>query len=356
MADVDGVSAATEAQAADVVPTILRHGSATDSGPRARNEDAFIVVPEVSTPGVDDAGPSTPSAYYGVFDGHCGICAATFVRNRLLDNVIAHEAYPESPAEALRDACLTTDAQFEEACSSLPEEASGTTTIVALVQGGRITVANVGDSRCVLSRRGQALALSEDQKPTRPPEDARIRAAGGYIDGEGFLNGQLAVSRAIGDWHLESLKRNADGSPGPLIADPEVTSHALGSEDEFMVMASDGLWDVFSSQGAVSFARERLAAHNDPSKCSEELIAEAMNRHTSDNVTVVVVCFHADAPLPLRTPGGGRKTEDRDKDRDVGMSRTLSTAAMSDLQKALNAATTIDAENEPGQQETAAQK
>merc|ERR1711924_264674 len=82
----------------------------------------------------------------------------------------------------------------------------------------------------------------------------------------------------IGDWHLEGMKKKKDGTPGPLIADPDINVHLCEKDDEFVLLASDGLWDVFSSQGAVTFARERLREHNDPDKCTEELIAEAMNR------------------------------------------------------------------------------
>jgi len=296
-----------------------------------------------------------------VFDGHCGICAATFARNRLLDNIFGQPQFPDKPEDAIvsscmskhslahlvltrslfhsqREACLLTDQQFEEACSSLPEEASGTTAIVALVLGKKIIVANIGDSRAVLSRRGQAVELSHDQKPILKYELERIQKVGGFVDEEGFLNGQLAVSRAIGDWHLEDLKRRKDGSPGPLIAEPEVSCHAFtGDDDEFMILASDGLWDVFSSQGAITFARDRLLEHNDPAQCSRDLIAEAMERHTTDNVSVTTVCFSSGPPRELRQHGaGGDSAAQGGK-----MIRALSSTAMQALQQSLT-----DAEDE----------
>ena len=184
--------------------------------------------------------------------------------------------------------------------------------------------ANIGDSRAVLSRKGQAVALSQDQKPHLFSEWERIQKAGGYIDEEGFLNGQLAVSRAIGDWHLEDLKRKEDGSPGPLIADPDINVHLCEAEDEFVLMGSDGLWDVFSSQGAVSFARDRLREHNDPEACTRELIEEAIERNTTDNISCVCVCLSASKPPELRARRG-----------NGGMPRTLSSSAVSDLKKAL---------------------
>ena len=85
------------------------------------------------------------------------------------------------------------------------------------------------------------------------------------------------------------------------------------------------MWDVFSSQGAVTFARERLREHNDPDKCTEELIAEAMNRHTTDNISCVCVCLGRAAPPELKLQAKG----------DKGMPRTLSSSAVHDLQKAL---------------------
>jgi len=314
----------------------LRHGRASSQGPRSVMEDLLVTVPDLTErvsnakgDGEDQMELPEPSAYFGVFDGHAGICAATFARNRLLDNIVSHEHFPETPIEVMREACLKTDTEFEEACTSLPEEESGTTVLAMLVMGDKLMVANIGDSRAVLSRRGQAVAMSQDQKPTMFSEWERIQKAGGYIDEEGFLNGQLAVSRAVGDFHVDDLKRKKDGSPGPLIADPDIHIHLYEADDEFVLMASDGLWDVFSSQGAVTFARGRLQEHNDPDKCSEELIEEALKRHTTDNITCVCVCFSGSKPPQLKPQQNAAAKGD-------GMGkRTLSSNAVHDLQKAL---------------------
>ena len=68
------------------------------------------------------------------------------------------------------------------------------------------------------------------------------------------------------------------------------------SEDEFLVIACDGLWDVFSSQNAIDFARMALRRHNDPEQMARDLVAEAVRRDSSDNVSAVCVCFQQDAP------------------------------------------------------------
>lgn len=115
---------------------------------------------------------------------------------------------------------------------------------------------------------------------------------GGFIDNE-YLNGEIGVTRALGDWHLHGIK-SADG--GPLIAEPEMKMVTLGKDDEFLVIGSDGLWEAFTSQNAVDFARRRLQEHNDARACSRELVEEAIKRYKNDNLTALVVCFQAEPP------------------------------------------------------------
>ena len=161
-------------------------------------------------------------------------------------------------------------------------------------------VANAGDCRAVLCRRGKAVEMSRDHKPACIRERKRIEASGGYVY-DGYLNGQLNVARAIGDWHMEGLK-DRDGGSGPLTAEPEVMQRRLTEEDEFLIIGCDGIWDVFRSQNAVDFARRKLQEHNDPAICCKELVDEAMKRKSSDNVSVVVVCFDLKPPPAMATP------------------------------------------------------
>jgi protein phosphatase PTC2/3 len=162
-----------------------------------------------------------------------------------------------------------------------------------------LLVANAGDCRAVLCRRGKAIEMSSDHKPSCNSEMARIEASGGYVD-DGYLNGQLNVTQAIGDWHMEGMKA-CDGL-GPLSAEPEVMTRDLTEEDEFLIMGCDGIWDVFRSQNAVDFARRKLQEHNDPAACCKELVDEAIKRKSGDNLSVVVVCFNSMPPPVLTAP------------------------------------------------------
>lgn len=164
-----------------------------------------------------------------------------------------------------------------------------------------LLVANAGDCRAVLSRRGVALVMSKDHRPCCKNERARIESLGGFVE-YGYLNGQLAVTRALGDWHLEGMKQSSNIGGGPLSAEPELELITLTREDEFLIIASDGIWEFFSNQNAVDFARRRLQVHNDLKLCCKEIIEEAMKRGATDNLTVVMVCFHLDPPPPIATP------------------------------------------------------
>lgn len=159
-------------------------------------------------------------------------------------------------------------------------------------------MANAGDCRAVLCRRGKAIEMSRDHKPQCSLEMKRIEASGGYVD-DGYLNGQLNVARALGDWHMEGMK-GADG--GPLTAEPELMTTELTHEDEFLIIGCDGIWDVFMSQNAVDFVRRKLQEHNDPVMCSKDLVNEALKRKSGDNLSAVVVCFQSEPPPNLIAP------------------------------------------------------
>ena len=247
----------------------------------------------------------------------------------------------EDPATALREALLAADRAFHDDVGESEDcnaAASGSTALLAAVlpkdesgkneESGecgrcRVVFANVGDSRAVASCSGTARDITVDHSPEAPSELARIKAAGGFVE-DGYVNGQLNVARALGNWALD-IKRGTDGCPGPLTAEPDLIDREVGEGEEFMLLASDGLWEVFTSQGAIDFAREYLRTHNDPQGCSEALVEEALRRDSTDNVSVVVLCFVEKIPA-MRTTSDSRDT----------LKRTLSTEAISTLSRTLS--------------------
>ncbi|THU65679.1 hypothetical protein C4D60_Mb05t06180 [Musa balbisiana] len=274
---------------------VFRSGSCSEIGPKPYMEDEHICIDNlVKHLGASVNCPS-PGAFYGVFDGHGGKDAACFVRNNILKFITEDNRFPVSAKKVMKSAFTKADYAFADSVSL--DRFSGTTALTALILGRSLLIANAGDCRAVLGKRGRAMELSRDHKPSCSVERLRIEKLGGSVY-DGYLNGQLSVARAIGDWHMKGSK----DSDCPLIAEPELQETLLTEEDEFLILGCDGLWDVMSSQCAVTIARKELMAHNDPERCSRELVQEALKRNTCDNLTVVVVCFSPDPPPRIEIP------------------------------------------------------
>ncbi|KAE8735936.1 putative protein phosphatase 2C 13 [Hibiscus syriacus] len=139
--------------------------------------------------------------------------------------------------------------------------------------------------------------MSQDHRPSYLPERKRVEELGGYID-DGYLNGYLSVTRALGDWDMKFPL----GSASPLIAEPDVRQIVLSDDDEFLIIGCDGIWDVMSSQFAVSLVRCALRRHNNPEECARELVNEATRLNSSDNLTAIVLCFSTPARVESCPP------------------------------------------------------
>lgn len=168
--------------------------------------------------------------------------------------------------------------------SATPNPTCGSTATIILLCGEELLVAHVGDSRAVLSRDGEAVRLCDDHRPGREDEMERIEAAGGLIlkvGGTYRVNGTLAVSRAIGDRGLKEF----------VVADPEIISRMLCVEDQFVVVASDGLWDFMKDQECVEMTNRFLVDHSPATleQAAKNLVEIACERGSSDDVSVVIV-------------------------------------------------------------------
>ena len=146
-----------------------------------------------------------------------------------------------------------------------------------LLNGRRLLVANVGDSRAVLSRAGQAVQMSIDHEPNN--ERGSIENKGGFVSNMPGdvprVNGQLAVSRAFGDKSLKSHLRS----------DPDIRDVYVDNSTDVLILASDGLWKVMENQEVVNMARRT----KDPLKAAKQLTAEALKRDSKDDISCVVV-------------------------------------------------------------------
>nr|BAN20587.1 protein phosphatase type 2c [Riptortus pedestris] len=181
----------------------------------------------------------------------------------------------------LTDEVLAVDRLLVESAKKNMDVA-GTTALIALMEGSKLIVANVGDSRGVMcNNKGKAIPLSFDHKPQQTREKKRIEEAGGSVSFNGVwrVAGILATSRALGDYPLKDRKL--------VIADPDILTFELGDHrPEFIVLASDGLWDTFSNEEAVAFIRSRL---NEPHFGAKSITLQSYHRGSLDNITVLVI-------------------------------------------------------------------
>ncbi|GJC79463.1 protein phosphatase 2C 2 [Colletotrichum liriopes] len=294
----------------------LIYGVSAMQGWRISMEDAHTTVLDLLPPGSDDAKKhESKLSFFGVFDGHGGDKVALFAGENIHDIIKKQETFKKGNYEqALKDGFLATDRAILNGKSPNPlnsrrteglalaagaaypkyeEEVSGCTACVGLISDNKIYVANAGDSRSVLGIKGRAKPLSQDHKPQLEAEKSRITAAGGFVD-FGRVNGNLALSRAIGDFEF---KKSAELSPEAQIvtAFPDVETHEISDDDEFLVIACDGIWDCQSSQAVVEFVRRGIAAKQELDKICENMMDNclASNSETGgvgcDNMTMVII-------------------------------------------------------------------
>ncbi|KAF7314256.1 Protein phosphatase 2C [Mycena kentingensis (nom. inval.)] len=259
-------------------------------GWRITMEDAHATVLEL------DEGKEDTNTFFAVYDGHGGSTVAKFAGQNVHKRLLTEDSYKEAQyGEALKRAFLGTDEDLL-ANPAHTRDPSGCTAVAALVTKDKVYVANAGDSRAVISVKGEVKPLSYDHKPTNEVERTRISGAGGYIE-FGRVNGNLALSRALGDFEF---KKNYSLSPEKQIitADPDIECHEITEEDEFLVLACDGIWDCLSSQQVVNFVRYQVSQGKDLVEIGEMMCEHCLAPDTSsgagigcDNMTVLIVAL-----------------------------------------------------------------
>mmetsp|Transcript_28964 Transcript_28964/g.42068 ORF Transcript_28964/g.42068 Transcript_28964/m.42068 type:complete len:448 (-) Transcript_28964:336-1679(-) len=202
------------------------------------------------------------------------------------------------------------------------DEDSGTTAVVVMVTPQWIVCANAGDSRAVYSKDGnRAIPLSYDHKPDDEEEERRIKEAGGYVAG-GRVEGDLAVSRGLGDFRFKNGDTVLGGAAGArgnatnnkantnmLYPDDQkvspvpdiIVQNRSREKDEFIIVACDGIWDVQTNYECTKMVADIFAeGESDLGLICEECLDICLRRGSKDNMTTLVVKF------PAQSIGNGR--------------------------------------------------
>uniref|UniRef100_A0A5B6ZBK9 protein-serine/threonine phosphatase n=1 Tax=Davidia involucrata TaxID=16924 RepID=A0A5B6ZBK9_DAVIN len=294
-----------------------------------------------------DSGPC--GTFIGVYDGHGGPETSRFVN----DNLFLHlkrfaSEHKEISANVIKKAFLATEEEFlslvKQQWLTKPQIASvGSCCLVGIICNGLLYVANAGDSRAVLGRversvRGvTAIQLStehnasiesvRDELRSLHPHDPQIVV---FKHKVWRVKGLIQVSRSIGDAYLKNAEFNREPLlarfrlrepfPKPILSpEPSIFIHKLNPKDQFLIFASDGLWEHLSNQEAVDLVNEyprngiakrlvkaalRVAAKKREMRYSDlKKINRGVRRHFHDDITVVVV--FVDAPLMNRSSSRG---------------------------------------------------
>lgn len=253
--------------------------------------------------------------YFGAFDGHGGSIVAEHAQKQLHKNILAQfrqrSVQPSSRDEklklAVREAFAQTDKEILGVSERKKIESQGSTALVALLHGNpklgtalRLVLAHVGDSRAVLCRAGQAVALSEDHSPDRLDERKRVERAGGLVlqvrgswriaapaHPQGMSKASrreysgLGMTRSLGDAFFKQ--------PTQLSTpEPECKVVPLTEKDLFLVLGTDGIYTHLSNQEVVDLA---LKHTDDPEEAAKTIVRTAFQKGSDDNLTAMVIQF-----------------------------------------------------------------
>uniref|UniRef100_K3WYZ1 protein-serine/threonine phosphatase n=1 Tax=Globisporangium ultimum (strain ATCC 200006 / CBS 805.95 / DAOM BR144) TaxID=431595 RepID=K3WYZ1_GLOUD len=290
--------------------------SAQNSRFRKHMEDECVAIPAFKAFHGD---PAT-SSFFGVYDGHggdfCSKYAAAHFHTKLSalleskfntkrrDSEFSNHSAATSSSSSTEyydiDADVLSPEDIEtcyaDAFASIDKEletfdessSSGSTAVTCLIRNynGRTTfhVANVGDSRAIFYSNGETTRLTVDHKATNQDEVKRIKALNGIIFNK-RVGGVVAVTRALGQ---------ADEKPF-ISSAPHIESVEVVSDDSFLVLVSDGVTDVFSDEQVTQFIAERLAAGDNSTTICQQLLAQAKDQGSMDNMTAIVIRFGSSA-------------------------------------------------------------
>eukprot|EP01119_Soliformovum_irregulare_P014689 TRINITY_DN4033_c0_g2_i1.p1 TRINITY_DN4033_c0_g2~~TRINITY_DN4033_c0_g2_i1.p1 ORF type:complete len:485 (+),score=93.44 TRINITY_DN4033_c0_g2_i1:189-1457(+) len=207
--------------------TLKNFGVAFDQNAthRAHMEDAHLTL--------DNYGDIKGLGFFSVYDGHGGIKTVNYIKDNLHENLLKEMKKGDPQTISMEQVYKTVYAETNVPLIEDKEE-SGCTALCCVIQTRgivrHISIANVGDTRAVLSSGGKAIRMSRDHKPTDEDERARLKEAGiGVFNKK--VAGVLAVSRAFGDAHLAKY----------LSIEPCYFEREISEEDKFLILACDGV-------------------------------------------------------------------------------------------------------------------
>ena len=293
---------------------VKAYAAVTDQGlVRNYNEDRVSIVLNILKPAYRSNETWPHCSFFGIYDGHGGSKCADFLRDNLHQFIIRSPSFPFNPSEAIIQGFLQAETLFlASALNSTPKNRSGSCAIIVLIIGESCYVANVGDSRAIMSGKHgtKIFLLSKDHKPSEDQEKKRIIANGGKVY-QSIINvapgqtmpgpfrvfpGKLSVSRTIGDIYAKNLE--FDGNPNVVIGVPDLKVFRIRDEHDFIVIGSDGVFDRLSNREIVQATWNQVDCcrnheiHLQAGSAVQSILNAAFLKKSLDNLTVVFIAFN----------------------------------------------------------------
>uniref|UniRef100_A0A6B2LB75 protein-serine/threonine phosphatase n=1 Tax=Arcella intermedia TaxID=1963864 RepID=A0A6B2LB75_9EUKA len=238
-------------------------------------------------------------SFFGIFDGHSGAICAEYVAEHLPSCFTHNSAYPDDIKKAAEEAFSECDVKFLKEEAAPNRYCDGCTACVAILWDDQMYIINSGDSRCILAHEGKTIALSTDHSPSNPTEQERIVKHGGFVKND-RIRGKLGVARGFG---AAPYKDKKTGGERFVTVQPEIKVHPITKDTEFLVIASDGVWDKLSNEEVTAMVREKLGDVKNNLKFQTtkekfvfdlcmDIVREADARESSDNISCILVVFN----------------------------------------------------------------
>jgi protein phosphatase 2C family protein 2/3 len=222
------------------------------------------------------------TSFFAVFDGHGGAACAEYLARHMADRFDVGRIDDDGH---IRSVCLGLDSELSHM------QTTGSTAVFCFVQSTgpdaiRVTVGNVGDSRCVVYAWEGTHVKSystADHTPRSTQEKKRIEACGSYVH-NGRVRSMLATSRAFGDFFFKD--KRVEPSRQEVSVLPDIYRHTV-RVGSWIVLASDGLWNVMCERDVYGMIQENSARSLD--EIARRLKNRAMELGSRDNITVTVI-------------------------------------------------------------------
>ncbi|KAJ8416092.1 hypothetical protein AAFF_G00381140 [Aldrovandia affinis] len=324
----------------------LRFGLSSMQGWRVEMEDAHTAVLGLPD-GLEDW------SFFAVYDGHAGSRVANYCSQHLLEHITGSDGFrgdvvgPEPSVEAVKTGIRAGFLKIDDHMRSFSDlrnglDRSGSTAVAVLLSPEHLYFINCGDSRALLCRHGQVRLSTQDHKPCDPREKERIQNAGGSVMIQ-RVNGSLAVSRALGDYDYKCV--DGKGPTEQLVSpEPEVFEIARAPEDEFVVLACDGIWDVMSNEELCEFVKSRLEVCDDLERVCNSVVDTCLHKGSRDNMSVVLVCLPNG---PKVSEEAVKKEAELDKYLESRIEEIMETSGEEGLPDLVHVMRNLSAENIP---------